>query len=292
MNKSIDPRWGDIHRLHDARILAGFKARSTDVLITTAPKCGTTWMQQILHQLRSGGDSTFETIDDVVPWLEIQRAGYDAAQINTRFENMPNPRIFKTHCTYQQTPGAGIARIVLSSRDPRDACVSFYHHQMNMTDAACKSFNMVRPKNFDEYFKSWMAYAAWYRNVSSWWPHINDKNLLWLRYEDMKRDLAKTIDQLLNFLAWKLEEQQKTRILEYCSFQWMKDHSDKFTHRDAEGKLTFKPKCFIRKGRVGDYKTQLSAKQEQEILDKAYDVLPAECIQFLGLNDFPARTTN
>ena len=48
-----------------------FKPRSNDVFIVTPPKCGTTWMQQILHQLRSGGDMSFDEISDVVPFIEI-----------------------------------------------------------------------------------------------------------------------------------------------------------------------------------------------------------------------------
>ena len=71
----IDARWGEPSPLHDPHILANFIARPSDVLITTPPKAGTTWMQQILHQLRTGGDTTFASIDDVVPWLEIQREG-------------------------------------------------------------------------------------------------------------------------------------------------------------------------------------------------------------------------
>ena len=56
---TIDSRWGQLSPLHDPMILANFKPRATDVLITTAPKAGTTWMQQILHQLRSGGDTSW-----------------------------------------------------------------------------------------------------------------------------------------------------------------------------------------------------------------------------------------
>ena len=48
-----------------------FVPRSTDVIVVTPAKCGTTWMQQIMHQLRSGGDMTFEDIDDVVPWIML-----------------------------------------------------------------------------------------------------------------------------------------------------------------------------------------------------------------------------
>ena len=48
-----------------------FKPRPNDVFVVTPPKCGTTWMQQILHQLRSGGDMSFNDISEEVPFIEF-----------------------------------------------------------------------------------------------------------------------------------------------------------------------------------------------------------------------------
>src|SRR5689334_22441421 len=101
----IDPKWGKPSPFHDPYVLAHFVARPTDVLITTAPKAGTTWMQQILHQMRSGGDATFESIFEVVPWLELSRKGVTWRDALAEFEQIPSPRVFRTHCTYDQTPG-------------------------------------------------------------------------------------------------------------------------------------------------------------------------------------------
>ena len=73
--------YGRIHGLN-------FKPRSDDVLVVTSPKCGTTWMQQILHQLRSGGDMSFDEINDVVPFLEN---AYDT-EIDLEAEHSFQPR--------------------------------------------------------------------------------------------------------------------------------------------------------------------------------------------------------
>jgi len=287
-NDEIDPRWGEPSPLHDPVILAHFKARPTDVLITTPPKAGTTWMQQILYQLRSGGDPDFSSIDEVVPWLEIQREGKSWQQILQHFETLPEPRIFKTHCTAEQTPGIGIAKIILTSRDPRDCCVSFYHHLMNMTDEARSNKEIPRPTSFDEHVEQWLEFAAWYRNVKSWWPYYDHPKVLWLRYQDMKNDIESSIDQITAFLDWKITDEQKQKVLEYSSFDWMKTHDEKFSNQGAndqgENKTqVFKQGKFIRQGKVGKYRELMSDEQEQRILEKAKNMLEPECLRFLEL---------
>lgn len=48
-----------------------FVPRSSDIIVVTPAKCGTTWMTQIIHQLRSAGDMSFGDIDDVVPLINL-----------------------------------------------------------------------------------------------------------------------------------------------------------------------------------------------------------------------------
>jgi len=288
--RALDPRWGELSAFHDPYVLANFKPRNSDVLITTAPKAGTTWMQQILYQLKSGGDANFSNIFQVVPWLEFPSKYVTSQQKLKEYEAMSGPRLLKTHCTYLQTPGTcpptaetNTARIVLTSRDPRDCCVSFYHHMMSMTVNAREYYGMQVPASFDVYFEEWMEFASWYNNVESWWPHINDKNVLWLRYEDMVDDLGNNIQRLLTFLQWKLTPEQLRCVTDHCSFTWMKAHSDKFILKLQNGEPEFKPGGFIRKGKVGDHKNLLTEKQEQCIIEEAHNRLPQECLQFLKL---------
>lgn len=283
MNDEIDPRWGEPTPTHDPYVLANFQARATDVLITTPPKAGTTWMQQILHQLRTGGDDSFSSIDDVVPWLENMRAGKSWKAILQHYETLPDPRVFKTHCTAEQTPGIGTVSIILSSRDPRDCCVSFYHHIMNMTDEARAQAKLTAPGTFEQHVDQWLAFAAWYRNVKSWWPYHDDPKVLWLRYQDMKKDLPSIIDQITAFLQWDITPEQKARVIEYSSFDWMKAHDEKFSSQGGDGRPVFKPGKFVRKGKVGSYRDLMTAEQEQRILEKAHELLEPGCLAFLEL---------
>lgn len=280
----FDPKWGARSLFHEPALLAGFRARPTDVLITTAPKAGTTWMQQILHQLRTGGDDAFANIFDVVPWLEYPAGDDDIEHVLARYERITNPRVFKTHCTYEQTPGVETVRVILSSRDPRDCCVSYYHHVMGLSEEIRSAMSFPAPVSFNDVYERWLTFGAWYRNVRSWWPHRKDKNVLWLRYEDMKRDLEASIDEILVFLGWPLSANQRKNVLRYCSFEWMREHANRFIPMSAANRPQFSNGSLVRNGKVGDYKSLLSVDQELRILRKAQEELGSACLKFLGLD--------
>jgi hypothetical protein len=283
MQTGQDPKWGEPGPTHDPEILANFVARPTDVLITTTPKAGTTWLSQILHQLRTGGDADYFSIEQVVPWLELPRPDISLAERLAGYEAIPDPRIFKTHCTYEQTPGVDTARIILSSRDPRDCFVSYYHHSMDMTRETRQRIGLKQYRDLDEVFEDWLRQAPWYRNIQGWWPHYNDGNLLWLRYEDMKRDLPGSIDRINDFLGWDVNAVQRQTAIEYSSFEWMKQHAEKFTRQLSSNVPVFKAGGFIRKGEVGNFKNELTPEQERRIIMKACEWLTPDCLEFLEI---------
>lgn len=277
------PHWGAPHPLHDPWVLSRFQARPTDVLITTAPKAGTTWMQQILHQLRTGGDPEFTDIDEVVPWLERRRPGRTWRRVLEAFEAIPDPRVFKTHCTWEQTPGRDTARLILTLRDPRDCCVSFYHHLMDMSDTTLAASGHRRPASLEAHVDEWLAFGAWFRNVTSWWPQRGRENVLILRYLDLKADLPGSLGRIADFLGWRLSPAALERVAEYSGFPWMKANSHRFVGRNPDGSPMFRPGGFIRKGEAGDHKAHLSPAQEARILDRCRAELPADCLAYLGL---------
>src|SRR3954451_2025448 len=76
-----------------------YQAQPTDLFISPFAKCGTTWLQQIVHGLRTGGAMDFSEITEVVPWLEMAfdlGLDLDAPQ--------PAPRAFKSHLTWDDIP--------------------------------------------------------------------------------------------------------------------------------------------------------------------------------------------
>ncbi len=280
---TLDPRWGNPSFLHDPHLLANFIARPTDVLITTAPKAGTTWMQQILHQLRTGGDPSFESIYDVVPWLEMPRPGVPPLDVIAEYERIPNPRVFKTHCTFMQTPGSDVARIILTVRDPRDCCVSFFHHMNGMNPDAIPGMPSMRFDNMQQCVDRFLSFGGWYRNVSSWWPHRDQSNVLMMRYQDLIADLPGQIDRIVAFLDWEITPEHRRAAIEYSSFRWMKEHADKFTRKTMGAPLMSKEGTFIRQGKVGGHTAELTPEQAEAIVARARQDLTPECLAYVGL---------
>src|SRR6476659_4178765 len=80
--------------------IASYRPRPTDVVITPFAKCGTTWLQQIFHTLRTRGDTDFDDISRVVPWIET--AGM--LGIDLEAPQRAEPRGFKSHLPYHRLP--------------------------------------------------------------------------------------------------------------------------------------------------------------------------------------------
>ena len=203
-----------------------FVPRSTDVIVVTPPKCGTTWMQQIMHQLRSGGDMTFEDIDDVVPWIE---AAYDVGQ-DLDDEHKYQPRCFKIHSWYEACPKG--AKYIVVYREP---CAAFYsgfkyfegvHYQpgeITLDELVRSIFLSQHERMGNNYFE----------HLVSWWPKRNDPNVLMLTFEDMLEDLESAVRAVSSFMGID-DEASITNAVKMSRFKFMKKHQEKFAnHRVA-----------------------------------------------------------
>jgi len=251
------------------QVLRHFKARPTDVIIASTPKSGTTWVQQILHQMRTQGSGGFDNINDVIAWLDTPNVDDSAERLLAQYDRMSDPRIFKTHCVYETTPGVKVARIIVVSRDPRDCCVSRYYHTLNTRQSDI---------SFDQYFNRWMKVLEWFRHVVSWWPHRAETNLLWLRYEQMLDDLPGHVVRIAEFLGWQLSRAEQLEVLKRSSFEWMKANAVRFVPHPMQH-----PQEFIRMGVAGSYRRLMTEEQSRAVLQKARRLLERDCLRFLGL---------
>jgi hypothetical protein len=232
-----------------------FRARPSDVFITTYPKCGTTWMQQIVHGLRSRGSMDFEEITEVVPWLEIAHdMGIDPER------QAWEPRVLKTHCPWHGIPRGG--RYIYVIRDPGDVLISFYHFFENwMFEPGAVSLDTFTR----EFFITGSRSGRYWEHLRSWWPRLGADDTLMVCYEDMKHDLGAVVERVARFLGLSHDPALLDIATRQASFAFMHAHERQFDDhllrqaRDAICGLPAGQTSKIRAGRVGDQARELSS---------------------------------
>lgn len=234
-------------------LILSFKTRSSDIFLCTYPKSGTTWLQMILYQLTTDGDM------DRIEHICIAIPHFEETPLNVH--NLPDRRIFKTHLRYVGMPRGG--KMIYVARDGRDVANSFYHHMRY-----AKNFQ----GSFDAFFNMFLAgrvpYLSWFSHMAQWSKQRNNPNVLFLQYEDMVADPEKAIRQIAAFCDIPIDEAQMPRILERCSFAYMKSHDDKLDLRTL-GLIHYKlhwintdAPGLIREGKTGKGKEALTPQQQ------------------------------
>ncbi|MDW3206847.1 MAG: sulfotransferase domain-containing protein [Alphaproteobacteria bacterium] len=195
-----------------------FKPRPTDVFISPYSKCGTTWMQQIVHGLRSGGDMSFSEITEAVPWIEMAHdLGLDPEV--QRFK----PRAYKSHLSWFDIPKGG--RYIVVFRDPADACLSLY----KFFEGWFFETGSIRFEAFarDFYLGRGDDHGYW-AHAASWWAQRDRDDVLLLCFEDLKDDLPGAVRTVARFLNLPESGPTFDIAVKQAGFDFMKAHGGQF----------------------------------------------------------------
>ena len=257
-----------------AGFLHSYRSRASDLFVVSYPKSGTTWMQMILYQLTTEGNLDFVHLAAVSPCLEEM-----PTVLIPDAEEMPSPRIFKSHLRYKLMP-RGSGKYIYVVRNGSDVAVSYYHHYV--------SFNRYTG-SFEQFMKLFLAgrvsYGSWFKHVSSWLARRADPNVLFVQYEDLIDDLEGTIRKVAKFCDLDVPDSAYPRILERCGFDYMKKHQQKF---DLANGLILNAGLqvgnFIRKGRPKQGKVYLDEVQERAYRQAVARHLGANPAQAFGLS--------
>ena len=230
-----------------------FVPRPTDVIVASYAKCGTTWLQQMVHSLRTGGDLDFDDISRFVPWIET------AADLGLSLDGAQRgePRAFKSHLSYDLVPAG--ARYIVSLRDPRDALVSAYRFFEGF---------FFEPGSIDIELLGKVRFVegrAYYTHLASWWRHRHDPNVLLLAYEHMKADHEGSVRRVAEFMGFGDDEARIAIACQESSLGSMKTHHDRYDDlmMRERGELVCglppgSDSSKVRAGEVGAHRAELS----------------------------------
>lgn len=232
-----------------------FRPRSSDVIISPFAKCGTTWLQQIVHTLRTGGDMDFDDIYEVVPFIEIApEMGIDLDK-----PQRAEPRVFKAHFDWEEVPKG--CRYIVSFRDPQDRVVSFYHFMTGwlIEPGAIPLDDFVAHSALDR-----DRGADYWDHMASWLRQRENPDVLLLTFEDMKDDLRGVVQRIADFVGVE-DRASIDAAVDHSSFEFMSSHSEPFSEpwqRRRMARLLEIPVesdvTKVRRGTVGDNRAELS----------------------------------
>ncbi|OWK10296.1 hypothetical protein Celaphus_00005705, partial [Cervus elaphus hippelaphus] len=217
------------------KALDAFEARSDDIVLASYPKCGSNWILHIISELMFA-DSKQKYEYPEFPVLECG-----------------DPEKYQITFSLQ---------ILVIFRNPKDTAVSFFHFHNDVPDIPSYG-------SWDDFFRQFMkgqvSWGSYFDFAINWNKHLDDENVMFILYEDLRENLATGIKRIAEFLGFSPSGEQIQTISAQSTFHAMRAKSQE-TH-GAVGPFLF------RKGEVGDWKSLFSETQNQEMDEKFKECL-------------------
>ena len=243
------PAFMDCARIEELR--RSFALEAGDVAICTFPKCGTTWMQQVVLLLLAGGDlAKAERPTRQAPWIER----FVSVKGRPRLNLLAKPRVFKSHTQPQLAPWhCNNGKVIVVARNPLDAAVSAFHHAKSLPE----SLRMSDAVTFADFAGAWREGKATFGGGSWWDWHARwyratyqrrTDQVLWVWYEDMVKDLAKEVRGVAEFLGVDASDVVVDATVAASSFDSMKQRMDaQERYNESKDRMVRKHQLRVRK---------------------------------------------
>jgi aryl sulfotransferase len=233
----------------DSRYWAGYVPRDDDIIIASAPKCGTTWMQQIVSSLVFG-DAKVRALPMVSPWVEA-RFRYSADQMRNILASLSHRRSLKTHLPIDGLPLYEEVKYIHIGRDGRDAALSMHNHFSGFTESHIALYDAIGredsvvggpyqqpPSEPVEFFRRWIRTKVAHGPVegppspfffdieAGYWAERTRSNVLLVHYADLSSDLELEMRRIADFLGIGIEEHLWPSLVQAAGFEAMRAAGD------------------------------------------------------------------
>ncbi len=125
--------------LEDSRRWDRFDFRDGDIVISTPPKSGTTWMQGIVCSLVWPDGRSPDRFGALSPWLDLRL--FDLDEVLAQLDAQDHRRFVKTHSPAPAIPLSETARYIVVYRDGRDALMSWSNHRRALRPEVVEALN-------------------------------------------------------------------------------------------------------------------------------------------------------
>ena len=287
------------------------KSRDDDIVIATAYKSGTTWMQQIMSQLLFNGEPP-AALGDLSPWVDLRVPPREVKE--GMIEGIPGRRFLKTHLPTDALEYDTAKKYVYVARDGRDAFMSLMNHykfgnemwygalnespglvgdKLPSWEDACdgKDGDDAVRTIFDKWLNTpwgqhpwekdgWPFWSLFY-NAKTWYDAKDLPNVLMVHFTDLKKDLGGQMRRIADFLGAPIDEAKFDARVHACTFDAMKGNAAAIA---PLGGAMWKggADTFINKGTNGRWIGVLTEAQVAAYEKAAEERLGPECAKWLA----------
>jgi hypothetical protein len=213
-----------------------------DLFVVSYPKSGNTWVRFLVANLMyPDSPATFSNIGTLVPDIYKNK--------DEDLKALRHPRVLKSHEYFDPR----YPRVVCVVRDPRDVAVSYYHHLI-------KKRVLREDVLMEQYIPRFISgafdnFKPWNENVESWLrARAEGKDILLVRYEDLRSDTAERLKQIGAFAKCPTSAVQIAQAIERSSFNTMRDLERRQGAQWVTSARSRTDIAFVRSGSVGGWR--------------------------------------
>lgn len=260
---------------------ADFPFRPGDIVISTAPKSGTTWVQMICALLVFQTQDLPASLPELSPWMESDSFSRD--EVYAQLAGQQHRRFIKTHLGLNEIPARSDVTYLVVARQPLDVAVSMYYQDGPFSSP---------PR---EWLLEWMDMAASpsahrnslpgaMRRMSYAWAH-RTPNVVLVHYQDLSADLEGEMRRLAARLHIAVPEASWPSLVQAATFERMRAVASRLVDSGSD------PGTFFRRGTSGSGRELLTRDELARYQASIARLAPADLLAWLhrddGLTDAP-----
>ena len=279
-----------------------FRFRDDDIVISTPPKSGTTWMQMMCALLIFQDPIVPGRLTELSPWLDIQTA--PLSEVLVALEAQGHRRFIKTHTPLDGLPFDERVTYICVGRDPRDVALSADNHLANMNldvfiAARAKAVGLDDlaellpdgpPPQVDdpsERFQRWLeadftpvrglqSLAGTIHHLSTFWDRRHLANIALFHYSDLKADLDAEMHRLAHRLGIVVDEARWPSLMSAATFESMRDRADELAPAIDVPGFWHDNDRFFNKGQSGQWRSVIGDDQLRRFETRLEELAPPD----------------